>query len=93
MVSILRRAFWFIGVLVLLLIIFLAGFTKLQELRDKSRELEASVKKLKIENVLLQEELKRLENDPVYQEGVVREKLGVVRRGEIPIKIIPEKKE
>ena len=93
MVSILRRAFWFIGVLVLLLIIFLPGFTKLQELRDKSRELEASVKKLKIENVLLQEELKRLENDPVYQEGVVREKLGVVRRGEIPIKIIPEKKE
>jgi cell division protein FtsB len=74
------------------LIIFLPGFTKLQELRDKNHDLEAGVKKLKIENVLLQEELKRLENDPVYQEGVVREKLGVVRRGEIPIKIIPEKK-
>jgi hypothetical protein len=37
----------------------------------------------------LQQELKRADGDPVYQERVAREKMGVVRKGEIPIKIVP----
>jgi cell division protein FtsB len=92
MLPILRRAFWLFGVAVFLLVIFLPGYTKLQELRDKNRELEVRIKKMKIENTLLQQELKRLEDDPVYQEKIAREKLGVVRKGEIPIKIISEEK-
>ena len=40
----------------------------------------------------MEEELKRVENDPVYQEKIAREKMGVVRKGEIPVKILPEKK-
>ena len=87
----LRKAFWLFGITVFLLIIFLPGYTKLQELRDRNRDLEIKVKKLKIDNALLQEELVRLEKDPVYQEKIVREKMGVVRKGEIPIKIIPQK--
>jgi cell division protein FtsB len=31
-------------------------------------------------------------SDPVYQERIAREKMGVVRKGEIPIKIVPQKK-
>jgi len=92
MLPILRKAFWIFGIAVFVLIIFLPGYTKLQELRDKNRELEFKIKKLNIENALLQQELVRIENDPVYQEKIVREKMGVVRKGEIPIKIIPEKK-
>jgi len=75
-----------------LLAIFLPGYTKLQDLRDKKRELEVKIRKLKVENVLLQEELKRIESDPIYQERIAREKMGVVRKGEIPIKIVPKKK-
>lgn len=75
-----------------MLIIFLPGYTKLQELRDKNRELGKNIKKLNIENALLQEELLRLEKDPVYQEKIAREKMGVVRKGEIPLKIVPEQK-
>ncbi|MBU0709161.1 MAG: septum formation initiator family protein, partial [Candidatus Omnitrophica bacterium] len=41
-------------------------------------------------NSLLQKELERIKNDPVYQEKIAREKMGVVRKGEIPVKIIPE---
>jgi len=76
-----------------LLIIFLPGYTKLQELRDKNRDLENKIKRLAIENALLQEEIVRIENDPVYQEKIARDKMGVVRKGEIPIKIVPQEKE
>ena len=92
MLSTLRRAFWLFGIAILLLVLFLPGYTKLQESRDKNRELEVKIKRLNIENVLLQQELARINDDPVYQEKIAREKMGVVRKGEIPVKIVPEKK-
>jgi cell division protein FtsB len=90
---ILRKAFWLFGIAVFLLVIFLPGYTKLQELRDKSQDLEAKIRKLNVENALLHQELNRLENDPVYQEKIVRDKMGVVKKGEVPVKIIPEKRQ
>lgn len=92
MLPLLKKAFWLFGLSVFLLLIFLPGYTKLQELRDKNRDLETKMKRLNIENALLQQELKRIENDPLYQESIAREKMGVVRKGEVPVKIIPEKK-
>ncbi len=89
---ILRKAFWLFGIAVFLLVLFLPGYTKLQELRDKNRDLEVKIKRLTMENILLQQELKRVENDPIYQERIAREKMGIVRKGEIPVRIIPEKK-
>jgi cell division protein FtsB len=89
---ILKKAFWLFGFAVFLLIIFLPGYTKLQELRDRNRDLETRIRKLNIENSLLQEEVKRIENDVLYQEKIIREKMGVVRKGEIPIKIVPQEK-
>ncbi|MFA5004593.1 MAG: septum formation initiator family protein [Candidatus Omnitrophota bacterium] len=90
MFSSLKKAFWLFGIAVLFLVLFLPGYTKLQELRDKNRDLEDKFKKITVENFLLQEELKRAESDPVYQEKIAREKMGVVRKGEIPVKIISE---
>ncbi len=92
MLSTLRKAFWLFGFAVLLLVLFLPGYTKLQESRAKNRQLEEKFRKIAIENYLLQEELKRVNNDPVYQEKLARDKMGVVRKGEIPIKIFSEKK-
>lgn len=92
MLPLLKKAFWLFGLSVFLLLIFLPGYTKLQELRDKNRDLETKMKRLNIENALLQQELNRIENDPLYQESIAREKMGVVRKGEVPVKIIPEKK-
>jgi len=88
---ILKKAFWLFGITVSLLIMFLPGYTKLQELRDRNRDLEIKIKNLYVENALLQQEIKRVENDAVYQEKIVRDKMGVVRKGEIPIKIVPGK--
>jgi len=90
MLSLLRKTFWLFGITILLIVLFLPGYTKLQELRDKNRELAKNIKKLNMENTLLQEQLQRLERDTLYQEKVAREKMGVVRKGEIPVKIISE---
>lgn len=91
MLAKLRKAFWLFGITVFLLIIFLPGYTKLQEFKDKNRDLEMKIKRLAIENSLLQQELQRIENDPLYQEKIAREKMGVVRKGEIPVKVVPGK--
>jgi cell division protein FtsB len=93
MLGTLRNAFWLFGIVVFILIIFLPGYTKLQELRDKNQELTEQIKKMNIENALLLEELARVQNDPVYQEKIARQKMGVVRKGEIPIKVVPFEKE
>ncbi len=87
---ILKKAFWIFGIAVFGLVLFLPGYTKLQELRDKNHELEDRIKRLKVENSLLAQELKLIESDPVYQEKIAREKMGVVRKGEVPIRIVPE---
>jgi len=92
MLSTLRKSCWLFGFAVLALVLFLPGYTKLQESRIKNRKLEEKFRKIAVENYLLQEELRRTENDPVYQEKIAREKMGVVRKGEIPIKIFSEKK-
>jgi cell division protein FtsB len=86
----LKKIFSVSGIVFFLLIIFLPSYTKLQELRDRNRDLEVKIKHLSIENTLLQQELKRIESDPIYQEKIAREKMGVVRKGEIPIKIVPK---
>lgn len=92
MLSTLRKAFWLFGLAVLVLVIFLPGYTKLRELRIKNRQLEEQFRKMAVDNSLLQEELKRVQNDPVYQEKIARDKMGVVRKGEIPVKIFQKKR-
>jgi len=82
-----KRIYWFFGFILVVLIIFLPRYTKLQELKDKNRELEAKINKVKLENAVLENELRRIRKDPVYQEEIIREKLGVVRKGEVVYKI------
>ncbi len=89
----LKKAFWVSGVLGVVLVIFLPGYTKLQELRDRNKDLEDKSRRLAIENAVLTQELKRIENDKLYQEKILREKMSVVRKDEIPVKIITERKE
>ena len=82
-----QKLFWLIGIIVLILIIFLPGYTKLQELKDRNRQLEVKINKIKLENTILQNEVTRLQQDPVYQEEILRERLGLVRKGEVVYKI------
>ena len=87
-----KKVFWIFILVIFLAILFLPGYTKLQELRDKNADLEVKIRKLEIENTLLQEQSRRLGSDPIYQERILREKMGIVREGEVPVKIIQEGK-
>lgn len=91
MLATLKKTFWSFGIVAFVLVLFIPGFANLQGLRNKNVDLEDKIRRLNVENALLQQELRKMENDPVYQERIAREKMGVVRKGEILIKIIPEK--
>ena len=86
----LRKAIWLFLISLAVLIIFLPGYSKLQELKQKNRELEARIKATEQESIRLKEEKQRLEEDIVYLEEVARERMGLVREGEIIYKIVPE---
>lgn len=73
-------------VIAVLVIIFLPSFARYQELNYKNKRLDERIKFLKSENKRLEEEKARLETDITYIEKSAREKLGVVRKGEIVLK-------
>ncbi len=85
-----KRIFWFSVIAFVFLVIFLPGYSKLQELKDKNKDLEARIEEVKSENALLENEISRIQQNPIYQEEIIREKLGVVRKGEVIYKIEPE---
>jgi len=81
-----------IGLIVILVIIFLPVYSKLQELRFENAELDKTIKRLEKENIALKNEKEKIDKDPVYLESVAREKIGVVRKGEIVYKVVSDKK-
>jgi len=70
--------------------IFLPGFAKYQDLRNQNATLKNKIEALRKENNRLREERKRLETDTVYTERKAREKMGVIRKGEIIYRVVPE---
>jgi cell division protein FtsB len=85
-----KKFFGLIVSILILLVIFLPGYTKIQELMDRNKDLLVKNQRLNNENALLQRELGRIERDPFYQEKILREKMGVVRKDEVPVKIVNE---
>ena len=66
--------------------VYLPGFSKLQELKEKNRNLERRIDILRKTNEDLRKEKEKLENDPSYVEKIAREKLGMAKKDEIIIK-------
>ncbi len=79
--------------LAIILIFFLPGYSKLQNLRAKNEALRKRIEELKESNVKLEEEITKIKTDSVYMEKIAREKLGVVKEGEVIYKILPPAKE
>jgi cell division protein FtsB len=68
---------------------FLPTFTKVQDTRQKDLEYQEHIKELEQESALLKKERQLLEEDPVYLEKVAREKMGLIREGEVVYKLVP----
>ncbi len=78
--------------IVILTVIFLPPFVKYQQISWKSRELDNQIKVLREEIKKLEAEKLRLQTDITYVERRAREKIGVVKKGEIILKETSSKK-
>ena len=79
--------------IVILLVIYLPGYIKLQQLKAQNKFLLTQIEKLKKNNIGLAREIKSLENDPIYIEKKARDKMGVSKKGEIIYKVTDSSKE
>ena len=61
----------------------------MQDLKDKNIKYLQEIKDLKEKNAQLVAEKYRLEHDPVYLEKVAREKMGLVKEGEMIYRMSP----
>ena len=77
---------------IILGVIFLPPFVKYQQLSWKSWELDSQIKALREEVKKLEAEKIRLQTDITYVERRAREKIGVVKKGEIILKETSSKK-
>lgn len=78
--------------IVVLTVIFLPPFVKYQQISWKSRELDNQIRALKEEIKKLEAEKIRLQTDITYVERKAREKIGVVKKGEIILRETSPKK-
>ena len=85
----LKNALWLFAVTSIILFVFLPSYSRLQDLRQKNAEYAHEVKRLTVDNNLLAQEIMRLEHDPIYLEKVARDKMGLIREGEVVYKITP----
>ncbi len=62
-------------ILVILFIVFLPGFAKLQELKAKLAETEEKIRKAQRQNVILEQRIAQLQNNTAYLEMGARDKI------------------
>ncbi len=85
-----KNAFILFAVAFVILVLFLPTFRRMQDVKQRDVEYQARIAELTAENKALTEEKRKLEEDPVYLEKVAREKMGLIREGEVVVQLTPE---
>jgi len=85
----LKNALFIFFLAIIILLCFLPSYSKMQDMEKKNWEYQREIEALKEKNAKLEEERKLLEEDPVYLEKVAREKMGLIKEGEVVYKITP----
>ena len=60
----------------------------MQDMNEKNQTYAKRISDLEHDNVRLEEERRRLTDDPIYFEKVAREKMGIIKDGEVVYKIM-----
>jgi len=79
----LKNAFLLFAFALVVLAAFLPSFTRWQDVKERDRGYQRQIEHLASENTRLKEEQRLLEDDPAYLEKVAREKMGLIREGEV----------
>lgn len=85
----LKNALWLFVIAIAILLFFLPSFSIMQDHNQKNLEYERKIVTLQEKNQQLEEEKRRLIEDPVYLERVARERMGLVREGEKVYRLKP----
>ncbi len=84
-----KNALWIFVFAIGMLVVFLPSYTTMQDLQQRNHEYEQQIAYLKAKQIKLIEEKRLLLEDPVYLEKVAREKMGLIKEGEVIYKITP----
>ena len=89
-----RKKVTLYGVVILtaLAVVFLPGLSKLHKLRRENVQLHKRIRLLEEHNDVLTEEIANMQQDPGYVEKKAREKLGILKKGEIIYEPAAERK-
>lgn len=82
-----------LAAIAILALIFLPGFSRYQKVSAECRRLKVQIDALQKANAQLEKEKYKLEHDIEYVEKKARNKLGIVKKGEIPYKKVKEEKD
>jgi cell division protein FtsB len=75
----------FLGIFIVLLVYSFGGqYIKMYSLQKEIKTLDTQLSEYKSKNQKLEKDIKRMESD-VYVERMAREKLGLIKSGEVPI--------
>lgn len=85
----LKNSIWLVALTLFILFMFIPTYTQMQDIKTKNQDYAHQIAVLKRKNALLREERRRLEDDPEYLEKVARDKMGLVKEGEVIYKITP----
>ena len=88
----LKNAIWLFVIAIFVLFAFLPSYTQMQDLRLRNAQYEQEILRLRRERLMLERERKLLQEDPAYLEKVAREKMGLIKEGEVVYKITPAPK-
>ena len=83
----LKNAFILFIAAFVILVIFLPQFTKVQDMRQKDLDYQIKIAELEAAKKNLEKKRRQLENDPFYLEKAAREKMGLIREGEVVYKL------
>jgi len=86
-IDLLRISLIIILVLTVIFFLLLPSYTKLKELKYQKKAIEAEIKQLRKDLIHLKQENKRLSDSSFYSEKVLRDKLGLSRRGDVVIEV------
>lgn len=78
-----KNAVWLFCFAIVIFLVFLPSYTRMQDLRQKNSEYKKEIANLKQQHAKLKRERILLEKDPIYLEKVAREKMGLIREGEV----------
>ena len=84
-----KNSFLFLFILVAIIALIWPAVGKMNDIRNKNVDYQRQIDSLTAKNVELTEELRKLKEDPVYLEKVAREKMGLVKEGEMIYKLEP----